>query len=194
MGAKWKAEAKESKKPTLRNLVHHNEAMESIGKEGTTVVFQTPNPPILCTGFVGSVAAAASHLFDFANNDTKDNDTNEDDTKENDVIDNEEDMETESDEHKHDRKPKGCLEGAPLLTGSDESTKVPGVFLVGPTVSHGTLSFCFVYKFRQRFALVAEAICAGLGRDTRAGVTESTRANMYLEDFSCCADTCGDVC
>ena len=37
---------------------------------------------------------------------------------------------------------KGCLAGAPLLTDEDESTKVPGVFLVGPSVVHGELSFC----------------------------------------------------
>ena len=49
--------------------------------------------------------------------------------------------------------------GAPLLTTSeDESTKVPGVFLVGPSVRHGKLSFCFIYKFRQRFGIVANAI------------------------------------
>ena len=54
------------------------------------------------------------------------------------------------------------MEGAPLLTKMDESTKIPGVFLVGPTVSQGHHSFCFVYKFRQRFAIVADAICQAL--------------------------------
>ena len=40
---------------------------------------------------------------------------------------------------------KGCLGDAPLLTKDDESTKIPGIFLV---VQHESLSFCFVYKFR----------------------------------------------
>jgi putative flavoprotein involved in K+ transport len=80
------------------------------------------------------------------------------------------------------------------LTKNDESTKIPGVFLVSPTVSHGTLSFCFVYKFRQRFTVVANSICGGLGIDTRAVVAECRKANMYLDEFSCCSDTCGDVC
>merc|ERR1712187_486119 len=81
---------------------------------------------------------------------------------------------------------KGCLAGAPLLTREDESTKVPGVFLVGPTVSHGELSFCFIYKFRQRFGIVSNAICRGLGKDTTAAVAECRRTNMYLDDLTCC--------
>ncbi len=44
------------------------------------------------------------------------------------------------------------------------------LFLVGPAVRHGELSFCFIYKFRQRFGVVANAICRGLGRDTTAAV------------------------
>ena len=88
----------------------------------------------------------------------------------------------------------GCLAGAPLLTAEDESTKTPGVFLVGPTVVQGELSFCFVYKFRQRFGIVADAICRGLGRDTRESVQGLRQANMYMNDLSCCENTCGEVC
>ena len=73
-------------------------------------------------------------------------------------------------------------------------TQVPGAFLVGPTVSHGKLSFCFIYKFRQRFGVVANAICRGLGRDTTAAVAEARRSNMFLDDLSCCEGACGDVC
>ena len=37
------------------------------GPEGSEFVLLTHNPPVLCTGFEGSVASAvASHLFDFA--------------------------------------------------------------------------------------------------------------------------------
>jgi hypothetical protein len=93
-----------------------------------------------------------------------------------------------------DESEKGCLSGAPLLTDEDESTKVPGVFLVGPSVVHGELSFCFVYKFRQRFGIVGDAICRGLGRDTKAEVLRLRRANMFLDDLACCENTCGEVC
>ena len=49
-----------------------------------------------------------------------------------------------------DESEAGCMAGAPGLTAYDESTKVPGVFLVGPQVVQDGQSFCFVYKFRQR--------------------------------------------
>ena len=81
-----------------------------------------------------------------------------------------------------------------LTAEGDESTKVPGVFLVGPTVRHGKHSFCFVYKFRQRFAIVANAICCGLGRDTSSAVEACRKINMYLDDFTCCEGTCGEAC
>ena len=92
--------------------------------EGAELVVHTAHPPVLCTGFEGSVAAIGRDLFDLA-----------------------------------DDSGTGCIAGAPLLTAEDESTKTPGVFLVGPTVGQGELSFCFVYKFRQRFGVVANAIC-----------------------------------
>lgn len=80
--------------------------------------------------------------------------------------------------------------GLPLLTPQDESTELPGLFLVGPEVSHNGHLFCFIYKFRQRFAVVARAIAGRLGADTSA--LEAYRANnMYLDDLACCdADKC----
>ena len=129
------------------------------GAPGDELVVHTAHPPILATGFEGSVAAAARDLFDLADEDGG-----------------------------------GCLAGAPLLTAEDESTKVPGVFLVGPSVVQGDLSFCFVYKFRQRFGIVAEAICRGLGRETKTAVAGLRQANMYMADLSCCENTCGEVC
>ncbi|CAN0074243.1 unnamed protein product [Discosporangium mesarthrocarpum] len=131
------------------------------GEPGTTITLHTPNPPILATGFEGSVRAAASHLFAFAD---------------------------------ENHKRAGCLGNAPLLTDDDESTKVPGVFLVGPQVQHDSLVFCFVYKFRQRFGVVANAICQGLGMDTKAAKGDCRSNNMYLDNFETCEDTCGDVC
>ena len=121
----------------------------------------TAQPPVLCTGFEGSVASVARNLFDLAG--------------ESEVA-------------------KGCLAGAPLLTAEDESTKVPGVFLVGPSVVHGELSFCFIYKFRQRFGIVSDAICRRLGRDTTDAVEEARRTNMFLDDLSCCKGACGEAC
>lgn len=80
-------------------------------------------------------------------------------------------------------------EGYALLTPQDESTITPGLFLVGPAVRHARVIFCFIYKFRQRFAVVAAAIGARLGRDL--GPLDYYRANtMFLEDLSCCEAEC----
>ena len=78
------------------------------------------------------------------------------------------------------------------LTTEDESLKTPGLFLSGPFVRHDNLIFCFIYKFRQRFAVVANAIGQRLNLDTT--VLDSYRQhNMYLDDLSCCSDEC-EIC
>lgn len=89
---------------------------------------------------------------------------------------------------------KGCAAGSPLLTPTDESTTTPGLFLVGSLVRHGELSFCFVYTFRQRFGIVADAIARELGHDTSAAVKICRKNNMFLDDFECCHGACGETC
>ncbi len=81
-------------------------------------------------------------------------------------------------------------DGCPLLTPQDESTEFPGLFLIGPEVKHRGHLFCYIYKFRQRFAVVARTIAGRLGVDTSP--LEIYRANnMFLDDLSCCeADNC----
>jgi len=54
-------------------------------------------------------------------------------------------------------------EGNPVLTDRDESEKTPGLFLAGPRVKHGDVIFCFIYKFRQRFAVIVDEIIRRLG-------------------------------
>ncbi|MEM6727364.1 MAG: NAD(P)/FAD-dependent oxidoreductase [Pseudomonadota bacterium] len=77
--------------------------------------------------------------------------------------------------------------GIPMLTGEDESTVQSGLFLVGPEVSHQGHLFCFIYKFRQRFAVVARAIAERMGADISP--LEMYAANgMYLDDLTCCDD------
>ena len=76
-------------------------------------------------------------------------------------------------------------DGYPLLNENDESTISPGLFLCGPAVRHDNLIFCFIYKYRQRFAVVAKAIATSL--DLPAEGLETYRAfGMYLDDLSCC--------
>ena len=75
------------------------------------------------------------------------------------------------------------------LTEDDESTKTPGLFLVGPQVRQSGVIFCFIYKFRQRFPIFAEAILLRLGLSDDS-IDEYKNANMYLKDLSCCTDEC----
>ncbi|MEM9056923.1 MAG: NAD(P)/FAD-dependent oxidoreductase, partial [Pseudomonadota bacterium] len=80
-------------------------------------------------------------------------------------------------------------DGFPLLNESDESTLAPGLFLCGPSVRHDDQSFCFIYKFRQRFAVVVDAIATSLGRSSEW--LETYRLwGMYLDDLSCCGGDC----
>jgi len=80
-------------------------------------------------------------------------------------------------------------DGFPVLNEHDESTIVPGMFLCGPAVRHGNLVFCFIYKYRQRFAVVAKSIATSLGLP--AEQLEAYRQwGMYLDDLSCCGDEC----
>ena len=80
-------------------------------------------------------------------------------------------------------------DGMPLLTEHDESTRVPGLFLVGPSVRQGTHIFCYIYKFRQRFAVVVNQIAQRLHVDV-APLEEYRRNNMFLDDLSCCGEGC----
>lgn len=80
-------------------------------------------------------------------------------------------------------------DGFPVLNDHDESTIVPGMFLCGPAVRHGNLVFCFIFKYRQRFAVVAKAVATSLGLP--AEELEGYRQwGMYLDDLSCCGEEC----
>ncbi len=84
-------------------------------------------------------------------------------------------------------------EGYPLLTDFDESQKTGNLFLVGPQVKHGTALFCFIYKYRQRFAIVAEKIAELMevpSREIQEVLREYKNNNFYLKDLSCCDDEC----
>ncbi|MCH2108815.1 MAG: NAD(P)-binding domain-containing protein [Polyangiaceae bacterium] len=80
-------------------------------------------------------------------------------------------------------------DGFPLLSEEDESTTSPGLFLCGPAVRHDKHVFCFIYKYRQRFAVVAKAIATAL--ELPAEALETYRQwGMYLDDLSCCGEEC----
>ena len=59
-------------------------------------------------------------------------------------------------------------DGHLALSPLDESTVYPGLFLVGPQVRHDERIYCFIYKFRQRFGLIAREITRRLDIDASA--------------------------
>jgi putative flavoprotein involved in K+ transport len=77
----------------------------------------------------------------------------------------------------------------PQLTTADESTITPGLFLVGPHVRHEKIIFCFIYKFRQRFGVVARAVAERLELDATQ-LAPLRSKGFFLDDLSCCLATC----
>ena len=61
--------------------------------------------------------------------------------------------------------------------------------MVGPEVRQDDVIFCFIYKFRQRFAVVANQIADRLQIDVEP-LEEYRRYGMFLDDLSCCGDDC----
>ncbi|MDO4684072.1 MAG: NAD(P)-binding domain-containing protein [Lautropia sp.] len=55
--------------------------------------------------------------------------------------------------------------GQVRLSPVDESTRTPGLFLLGPQVRQEQRIYCFIYKFRQRFGLIADQIARRLVLD-----------------------------
>ncbi len=62
-------------------------------------------------------------------------------------------------------------DGDIVLSPNDESTKYPGLFLVGPQVRQPDEIFCFIYKFRTRFPRVADAIQTHLAQTSAPAIS-----------------------
>ncbi|MEM9262908.1 MAG: NAD(P)/FAD-dependent oxidoreductase [Pseudomonadota bacterium] len=81
------------------------------------------------------------------------------------------------------------VDGHPALTESDESTLHKNVYLVGPNVQHDKAIFCFIYKYRQRFAVVVREILSRWDEESPV-IDEYAKANFLLDDLSCCDGEC----
>ncbi len=88
-------------------------------------------------------------------------------------------------EHLVERNGQGHVK----LGAADESLIAPGLFVSGPGVMHDQLMFCFIYKFRQRFAVIAHRIGTLLGYDVSA-LEAYRKEGMFLDDLSCCKENC----
>ena len=84
-------------------------------------------------------------------------------------------------------------DGYPLINDSDESTKTKNLFLAGPQVKHGNALFCFIYKYRQRFAILAERLAKEESKPNEIVdeiIQEYKNNNFYLKNLDCCDDEC----
>ncbi|MFL2070859.1 NAD(P)/FAD-dependent oxidoreductase [Marinilactibacillus psychrotolerans] len=78
-----------------------------------------------------------------------------------------------------------------VLNEWDESTLSPNLFMVGSQVEHEGVILCFIYKYRQRFAFIANEIASreGISID-EAGLQLYKDYQMFLNDLSCCETDC----
>ena len=88
--------------------------------------------------------------------------------------------------HLFEKRDDGFL----LLDDHDRSTITEGMYLCGPSVRHDGHIFCFIFKYRQRFAIVARSIAESLGLPTEDFVQYYRSWGMFLDDLSCCGQEC----
>ena len=106
---------------------------------------QVSTPPILATGFKGSLGLIAGYL------------------------------EWEA--------------GRPVFSeASDESTVAENLFYCGPLLRHRGSMFCFIYKFRARFGIVARTIAERMGVEWQKPLARHAACGFMIEDLSCCTD------
>jgi len=80
-------------------------------------------------------------------------------------------------------------DGQPVVSEeADESTVMPGLFYSGPSLQHRGMLFCFIYKFRSRFGVIAREIAQRLGREWQGPLERWRERGFMMDDLSCCAD------
>lgn len=83
-------------------------------------------------------------------------------------------------------------DGNPKLASCDELDKTSNIFVVGPQVRQQETIFCFVYKFRLRFWVVALEIAHRLWKNIDLYSIQETweKQRFYLDDLWSCGDEC----
>lgn len=86
------------------------------------------------------------------------------------------------------------VDGNPkLIEQTDEFFGHKNIYLAGPSVRHDNHIFCFIYKFRQRFGVIAKDIIKKEKyhkEDISIFVEKWKASGMYLSDLSCCDEEC----
>ncbi len=74
---------------------------------------------------------------------------------------------------------------------ADESPIAPNLFYSGPLLQHRQSLFCFIYKFRARFGVIARTIADRLGLAWEEPLRSWRERGFMIDDLSCCEDcTC----
>jgi thioredoxin reductase len=79
------------------------------------------------------------------------------------------------------------VDGRPIFTDVDGSTLHSGLFYAGPSLVQRQSKFCFIYKFRARFGVVAAAIAERLGLDA-APIEDEVSRGFHITDLECCTN------
>ena len=73
----------------------------------------------------------------------------------------------------------------PKFTKEDESTLHPGLYYSGPSLAHRDSKFCFIYKYRGRFGVIARSIAKRIGYKYIKNEIEVHRG-FLIDDLECC--------
>lgn len=72
---------------------------------------------------------------------------------------------------------------------ADESTLTENLFYSGPELVHRNSLFCFIYKFRARFGVIAHEIATRCGKpDVDEKLLPYLKAGFMNADLDCCTD------
>jgi putative flavoprotein involved in K+ transport len=79
--------------------------------------------------------------------------------------------------------------GQPVFDeANDASTITPSFYYSGPALQHRGALFCFIYKYRARFGIIARDIATKLHLPWEKPLKRWRERSFMLEDLSCCAD------
>ena len=73
----------------------------------------------------------------------------------------------------------------PKFTSEDESTLHSGLYYSGPSLVHRNSKFCFIYKYRGRFGVIARSIAKKIGYPYNEKEFEVQRG-FLIDDLECC--------
>jgi putative flavoprotein involved in K+ transport len=71
---------------------------------------------------------------------------------------------------------------------TDESIITPGLYYSGPSLVHREAMFCFIYKFRARFGIIARSLAQRLGYEWEKPLKLWRERGFMVEDLACCTD------